>query len=362
MSHEDGSGRQGRLPQDVRAAGEPVPGLDLSTFTGTVDDYARAHAKALADGQYADRVSACWGLVARGADSLGWARAGLASHQTERLEDALAVLIWIGATPADVGVLQSLGDSLPDGEAADLVAMAVDSIIGPEPGVECLPTSELLLDGEYERFTERIRFINAPFDSVTDNAVEWLSSLGGRSFVPLSGTLPELLDELEPWAMPARKAIIVRTDSDWTAVFDQSGNTGNYFHEVVGERLGVSRLDTSYAPHLVRNREIISYGSCAFSHTTSDGATRTVQASYQSRWNWNVHGEPLPFEDLTGYASPRIVDRLTLATLNSYCRALGIRRNDPEYYKHDALLVEEEHATWARGRTLTAEQWLQTNR
>lgn len=362
MSDVGGTGKVERLPQDVWVEGGVSSGVDLSGFTGTVNDHARAHASALGGGGFQDRVAACWGLIARGRDSLGWVRAGLASGQADWVQDAAGVLGWIGARQADVMALRPLLKSLPDGEAADVVAMVIDAVTGPEPGVEPPPSSQLLLNGAYDRFTQTIRFLEAPFDTVVEEAIAWLSGLGGRSFTPLRGTLPELLDELEPWAMPSWKAMIVRTDSDWTAVFDQTGEQGNYIHEVVGERLGVSRLDTSYSPHVVRNRQIINYGGCAFWYTAGDGAHRSLQASYQSRWDWDASGEPLPFEDQTLYTFKRIVDRLTLDTLNTYCRALGIRRNDPAYYRDEALLVEQDHSTWQPSRTLTAEEWAHLHR
>ncbi|MHC2998419.1 hypothetical protein [Microbacterium sp. HJ5] len=71
---------------------------------------------------------------------------------------------------------------------------------------------------------------------------------------------------------------------------------------------------------------------------------------------------PLPFEDQAAYTARRIADRLTPEMLDAYCRALGIRRNDPEFYLSDALLIEQDRSGWGPVRTLTADEWARVHR
>ena len=263
MSDGVSAGSWGRLPQDVWAEVGAVPQVDLSDFTGTVDAYARAHNQALVQGEHGARARSCWGLIARGADALPWVRAQLSSGDDDRMADAAGVLGWIGPSHSDVPALRAVLEAMPDSEAHDVVSMVLDSVMGPEPGEEMPPPSALLLDGSMERFAETIWFVEAPFDDVAHEATQWLTGLGGRTFTPLTEALPVMLAGLEPWAMPSWKQIIVQTDSDWTAIFNQSGS-GIYTHEVVGRRVGARRLETGYSPHVVRNRQIANYGSCKF--------------------------------------------------------------------------------------------------
>ncbi|MFS0735306.1 hypothetical protein ABC304_07725 [Microbacterium sp. 1P10UB] len=357
MSGDDGSARPDRQPQDifVNVGADGTP--DLSEFDQTVSDYADAYAEALASEDFRARTAASWGLVARGKESLSWVRAGLTSSNMDWVEDAGGVLSWIGATRADLRVLRPLLRSLPDGEARDVVAMVIDVIQGPEPGVQPPPPSQLLLDGEFDRFTEAIWYVNAPFDVVAQEMTAWLTDLGNRTFTPIHLDLPNALDQLEPWRPSGGKQLLVQTDSNWTAIFSQSGD-GLESYEYVGGRLGVSRVRTAYSPHIVRDRAIINYGGCAFWYRAGDGTPRSLQASYQSRWDWDAYGEPLAFEDQDLYTAKKVADRFTLSTLNGYCLALGIRRNDPSFYLPNALLIEEHYPATPGLIGLTKSQWL----
>lgn len=44
--------------------------------------------------------------------------------------------------------------------------------------------------------------------------------------------------------------------------------------------------------------------------------------------------------------------------MNAYCRALGIRRNDPVFYLPNGLLIEQDHADRTRVRTFTVKEWM----
>lgn len=194
-------------------------------------------------------------------------------------------------------------------------------------------------------FTDPIWFIKAPFERVVTETTEWLNELGGRSFTRLREPLPFMLHHLEPWAMPSWKQVVVSTSADeWTAVFSQGSDI--YTANVVGARLGCLNIRTSHQPHVIHDRKIVNYGGTALWIQSGAQHTRSIQASYDTRWLWTLFGEPQPFENLDSYAAKKISDRFTLESLNQYCRALGIERDNQGFYGSDGLLIEEDTSSW----------------
>jgi hypothetical protein len=157
-----------------------------------------------------------------------------------------------------------------------------------------------------------------------------------------------MLQHLEPWAMPSWKQLLASTSADeWTAVFTQGSDirTAN----VVGARLDCLNIRTSHQPHIItRDGKIVSYGSTALWIHSGPRHIRSIQASYQSRWLWTLFGDPQPFENLDSYTAKKISDRFTLESLNGYCRALGIERDDAGFYGSEGLLIEEDTSSWTR--------------
>lgn len=351
-----------RLPQDVALNADVTATRDLSHIVGSTELFARQHAAAVAAGDFDGRVRSCWGLIANGQESLEWVRLGLTHHDETRIEDAAGVLQWIGATKETEAVLRRLLGELPDGQAADSVAAAMENLYGPEPAPREPTSRGELFDGRFAAFTRTIYYVNASLEDVVTAGTEWLSGLGDRRFTKLEQpSLTDTFAALEPWAAPSWKQVWVATDSEWTAIFSQGDDI--YTHTVVAKKLGCRSLRTNYAPRVVRDKRTISHGDRAFWFGYEDGTTRTVQASFQSRWEWHARGNPLPFEDAESYSAKRIPDRSTLELLNSYCGALGIRRDDPTFYQSSSLLVEHDAGAWRhRPRQATSAEWLAANR
>jgi hypothetical protein len=185
--------------------------------------------------------------------------------------------------------------------------------------------------------------------------------LGGRRFVPVDGSLPALLDMLEPWAVLSWKQLLVPTRSTWTAIFSQGADIGTA--DVLGRELGCRSLRTHSSPRIVRDGTTVSFGDRAFWLQNGDGSWRSIQASFQSRWVWELAGDPLPFEQTEAYEARRIPERFDLPRLNAYCRALGIRRNDPDFYLARGVLIEQDTTGWPHlPRTLSSREWRVRNR
>jgi hypothetical protein len=137
---------------------------------------------------------------------------------------------------------------------------------------------------------------------------------------------------------------VATSTDEWTAVFTQGSDIGTA--NVVGARLDCLNIRTSHEPHVTRDRKIVSYGSTALWIHSGARHIRSIQASYQSRWEWTLFGDPQPFENLDGYKAKKIPDRFTIESLNEYCVALGIERDNSAFYGSNGLLIEEDTSDW----------------
>jgi hypothetical protein len=344
-----------RLPIDVLASGADRDRRpDPSAFPLSVAEYGRQHARALAGGLFADRVTALWGLIAHGDAAIPWCRDALSSVDTELIGDALSVLAWVG-TPADlVPALTLLLDQLPDSELRDAVYTALpESVIATrdaEEGAVSRPEQEgVPLAGSMDPFTQTIYFLRARYEAtVKARHKAWKSN---EAMTEHQGPLLQLLALLEPYSHPHWKALVVECQGEWTAVFDQGADLTNTAHFATELRtLGVR---TSYSPHVRGEGQIIRYGNTAFWMT--DGSRkdlrplcvlRSIQASYQSGWQWDISGEPQAWEDTERYARRRVRERFDLELMNQYCRALGIRRDEAAFYGPRATLFAGDTSRW----------------
>jgi hypothetical protein len=343
-----------RLPQDV--AGLEDRGVpDLRELTDTVEHYARGHIIALESRDFASRARSAWGLVARGADALPWVAAELASDDPARIADAAGVLLRVEVPRSWRSRLRKVARSLPDGEAADILYIVLERIEGVKPSGPPVATDDLLLGGALLPFTEPIWFIEAPFDRVVEVARPWLTGLGER-LTDLREPLPAMLERLDPWSIPGTKLLFVETTGGWTAMFDQAEGSSASSH--LGRVMECREVYTHFARRIVADGEAIEYGNCALWLNRAGKGVRQLQATHENRWEWHAYGEPQPFEDPAAASSRRIADRLDLGRLNEYCAALGIQRQNADFYLPRGLLAEADTSGWPRGpRTQSGADW-----
>jgi hypothetical protein len=212
-----------------------------------------------------------------------------------------------------------------------------------------------------EPFTKTIYFLRARYEAtVKARHKAWKSR---EAMTEHRGSLSQLLTLLEPYSHPHWKALVVECQSGWTAVFDQGADLTNTAHFAVELRtLGVR---TAYSPHVRRDGTIISYGNTAFWMT--DGSRRdlgplrdlrSIQASYQSGWQWDLSGEVQPWEDTERYARKLVRERFNLELMNQYCRSLGIRRDDATFFGPRATLFTVDTSQWQiQPNAVPSAQW-----
>lgn len=189
-------------------------------------------------------------------------------------------------------------------------------------------------------FMDRIWFVQAPFVQVAAETTKWLNELGDTSFTALREPLPSMLHRLEPRMIPSWKQVVVSTSADnWTAILSQGSDIGTA--NVVGARLECLHFRTAHHAHITRDQKIVQYGGTSLWMHLGARHIRSIQASYQSRWQFDIFGDPQPFENLNNYTARKIRDRFTLEILNDYCHALGIERGNLDFYGPDGLLIED---------------------
>ncbi|MFY0408748.1 hypothetical protein [Solicola sp. PLA-1-18] len=339
----DGAGAQSdtgdvlRLPQDVALGSKNVP-VELSDFDEPLSFYIAQHDWALSVQDFGVRTQACWGMIAHGKASLPWIEAQLTGgSDADVFDDAVGVLSWVGMPQGWKSPLTAIANALPDGEKRDTLF----ELLGHDDSTEAAPADAQLFGGRLLPMTEPIWFVRLPFGTAAAEMTDWLHGLG-KATERFRAPLPQALQRLDPAVNPPRsRTLLVGTTGPWTALFSAGADV--YNTDVVGRRANALSLKTHFTPHIVRDRRIINYGSRAFwLHFPGEFGERyrTIQASYQSRWDWDLGGEPQPFEDTSRYTARKITDRFDLDLLNQYCAALGIRRADPEFYTEECMLAD----------------------
>lgn len=155
-----------------------------------------------------------------------------------------------------------------------------------------------------------------------------------------SDNLSNILSNLLPLVSGARlRYLFVPTrENKWTACFDNGWRGGDpssyvpYLTKVIGCR-GVRAV---WVPHEVRKNRGRSgaimfelYGSKPNPILNID---RAISISYESGWEFEESGEPLPFEQLDKYKLSKLKERFTPEMLDAYLKALGIDAFNENFY------------------------------
>ncbi len=208
---------------------------------------------------------------------------------------------------------------------------------------------KLLLDNELAPLTFSWGFIEKPLPEVAQVLVEWRRGLNlTMESTPVDGSFRELLLKLPPLCQMHYRELLIATDSNWTAYFDngqQGGDPGSPV-SVVGEKLSSKCLSLHCVPdsYDVRNGRG-EYGAVQFALKNKSGIStqryfRTIAALNDGgKWVFETTGTPQPFEQTERYKARKIRDRFTAEMLEDYCKALGIRLFDESFYGPQGVLV-----------------------
>ena len=209
-----------------------------------------------------------------------------------------------------------------------------------------------LLDNRFAPITFSCGLLQCRFDRVAAAFRDWgrRNAESDATFTDGRGSLDHGLQHLLPLTTPQTRRLWIETSSKWVAYFDNS-RSGSDPHSVVSDLTGVlacngltvsNMPDTLGVPILGREAGV-SFRLEAGEAPGSVHLVRVIGVHNDGRrWKFNQYGEPLPFENVARYENPQVQDRFTAETLVEYCRVLGIRLTDSDYYQWSRFLMSSK--------------------
>lgn len=201
--------------------------------------------------------------------------------------------------------------------------------------------------------TSQIGFLELPLDAAVEALETWRRGLYSSVKVRrLSGSLPQLLPELQPLIGGARpRELLVEAGPKWTAYFDCLLR-GTDPISAIGQLCQMARchgVAATSAPHVIdQHRTPVRMGAVQFTlfsplRTDFLNHVRGIEVTFSgSKWEFHATGVQQAFEEPQAYTSRRIRDRFTSDMLERYCRALGIDPFVAESYGPRAALFESD--------------------
>lgn len=156
---------------------------DLSTFTASAEDYYALHLEAVREPDFTKRVTASWGLIARGSASVPHLLRMLTSSEPDSREDAAGALAWLGSDKGSVvtELLEAL-EHEDDQQARDSIVIALGALRNRAaiPALAAL-VRDSGLDGDTRRTAVESlgRIVRRRFDRQADPegaAIAWLDA------------------------------------------------------------------------------------------------------------------------------------------------------------------------------------------
>jgi hypothetical protein len=190
-----------------------------------------------------------------------------------------------------------------------------------------------------------VGFLRAPFETVAEATLAWWRKLQ-RDFeqVEIRAVFPDGVLALSPLQDPPTREILARTSSDeWTANLVNSHLGGDSF-SWCGHLSEVIGCEAVLATHIPADQ--YAYPATAFSMNAPRAAPplhtlRAVRAGrYSERWEFYEEGEVQPFEETERYAARRMRDRFDREMLLRYLASLGIRADEPTFWREGVLLQQ----------------------
>ena len=190
-----------------------------------------------------------------------------------------------------------------------------------------------------------------PIDRATTALRTWSKERVGNGFVeaPSRERFPDVLRLLEPMVMIGRRReLLIDCAGGWTAYYDNNAR-GTDASSAIGHlcmKLACDGIAIDNEPHTAHGNEGIA-GAVIFEYfgphrTEFLNYIRSVAVAYDGRrWEFQVAGEPQPFETTDTYRARSPRDRFTSEMLVNYCRALGVSPYDPEFYRDRAVLFAQ---------------------
>lgn len=102
---------------------------NLKRFMGSAESYYYLHLEAVREHDFTKRVTASWGLIARGRESLPYLMVMLSSRNADSREDAGGAMAWLGDDAGGlVGELLTALHRESDAQARDSIVAALGAL------------------------------------------------------------------------------------------------------------------------------------------------------------------------------------------------------------------------------------------
>ena len=202
------------------------------------------------------------------------------------------------------------------------------------------PDPRPLLGAELWPVTGAYAFFDAAIGQVAEVLTAWRRGLGLQPVeLPVAGSLREVLRPLEPMSLGHRE-LLLGTQSDWTAYFSNQ-RTGADEAPVsqIATMLRCRALFLVWWP--VPSHEALRFQLLADHPTEFLNHERTIDVGRDDdgRMVFAATGRPQPYEDARSYTARRVADRLTPTLVDSYCRAIGLRPFEVNFFASEGLLI-----------------------
>lgn len=202
-----------------------------------------------------------------------------------------------------------------------------------------------LLDERFAPLTYSFGFLESPLEKVGTALARWrteMKHVRDVEMVPMGLSLEDALRALDPLSVHVERELLVSTNSAWTAYFDSfiRGGDPTGPMTVLSDLLGTRAIVIVDCPDTMDAQGVGSYGAVSLELFDCGQSVRWIQSLKDGdRWKWSLGGQPLAFEDERSYSARKISDRFQSATLDRYCRSLGIELTEPSFYLPDELLI-----------------------
>lgn len=191
-------------------------------------------------------------------------------------------------------------------------------------------------------------YVNVPLDDLADAVTSWFKSARLKKTQPLP--YPDCLSLLDPLETPWTTQLLIECDG-WTAYLNNGRDGGDPTNLSLNVPRTFPEAHCVVAMHTPRYGP--GHGGTQFWVLGPDGEPplmyrRTLSAvAEDGRWLWYEAGEPLPFEETERYSARLKRDRLNRDVLLRYLAALGIRADDPGFYRH-GIALKHTRIPWTR--------------
>ncbi|WIB63754.1 hypothetical protein [Curtobacterium sp. MCBD17_040] len=214
---------------------------------------------------------------------------------------------------------------------------------------------------QYAPVTWSIGLLQAPAEQVAEQLCSWREEIGRAvTSAALPSGLGAAIDALAPYTAPWTREVVLGTNGQWSAIFDNSAIGGDPTSSVsyLAGRLrvpGLVVLRTPYRPDAKGARH--SYQGTAFRLYSPDpvpgardgNGLRSVDLIQDdNRWHFGAWGEQQEYEDVARYASRRVRDRFDEELLRTYCSALGADYLADDFFRGPSYLIRSHPARGLR--------------